>query len=966
MKTSKLIRALVAGGLVGLASVSSFAAGLGRLTVQSSLGQPLQAEIELLSLQKGELDTLIARIATQEAFQEAKIEYSPALNGVRFSIETKPSGQPYLRVSTVQPINEPFVDMLVEISSTSGRLLREFPLLLDPPGFNPSKPPAIAKSAVVPARPVVTPTPQPAKSATPAASAPLPITEAQPSSSYKVKSGDTLSKIAGQLKSRDVNLDQMLVALFRQNKQAFIGDNMNRLRAKTILRVPSSEQAKAVPESEARREVLAQSGSWASYRGRLANQVAATPAQPQAGAHSSAGKIDKAVVEKPAAPAAAPKDVLKLSKGDKKAPGVDSTAEDKSTALREELVARSNQMKEDKARIAQLEKNIAEMERLLALKNQSMVELQKQAESAKSAQAQTNKSPVDAKPAPEAKTAQPASPAPEAKPAPAPEAKSAAPEAKPAPAQEAKPAPEAKSEPVVPPIESKPATPPKKAAPTPPPEPDFMEGLMENPVYIMGGAGIGLALFGLILFGAYKRRKSDGSTTTGTTSSLASDLRSGTSPNAKSSGVVDTGNSSFLTDFEKTGPGIIDVEEVDPVAEAEVYIAYGRDAQAEEILKEAMAKDSGRHEIPLKLLEIYAARKSVSSFEAVAKQLHDSIGSSHPLWARVVEMGQKLDPSNSLYVIGAAAASTIEPPATTNIEVPVVPSAPEPESPRVSNDGGPTTGELAAHGDDLDFDLDLPSSDAPASIDVSLSSGDAPLDLPLKEEPIHIEEVQPEEVPSEPTLSPTEGSALDFDLGGIELPKPVPDRAEPPAADQTMLARPKFTAQFTDDDLDLSDFGGDQAASASSAASEQPEETPVIDMPTAAKLDTPLPDLSLDIGTPIIPAAVDTAAKRPAPTLELDGLNLDMAPVSFTLDTPSEATIDTHADSDSDVATEIDTGMDANLDSEWHSVATKLDLARAYLEIGDKEGAREILQEVMQEGDTDQKREAEELTANMA
>src|SRR5258705_4448904 len=129
MKTRKLIRALIAGGLLGLASVSSLAVGLGRLTVQSSLGQPLHAEIELLSVQKTELETLTARVAPSDAFQEAKIEFASILNNVRFSVETRSNGQPYLLVTTTQPVSEPFVDMLVELTWASGRLVREFPLL---------------------------------------------------------------------------------------------------------------------------------------------------------------------------------------------------------------------------------------------------------------------------------------------------------------------------------------------------------------------------------------------------------------------------------------------------------------------------------------------------------------------------------------------------------------------------------------------------------------------------------------------------------------------------------------------------------------------------------------------------------------------------------------------------------------------------------------------------------------------
>ena len=985
MKTSKLIRALVAGGLIGLASVSSFAAGLGRLTVHSSLGQPLNAEIELLSVQGGELETLAARISKPDAFEAAKIAYAPVLANVRFSVETKPGGQPYLRVTTSQPVNEPFLDMLVELTWASGRLVREIPLLLDPAGFEAGKAPAVAKT--LPAKNgEAKRDPQPAKTKTSPADSPVVAGGEQTGGSqYAVKTGDTLTKIATQVKPAGVNLDQMLVALYRENKKAFINENMNLLKAKSVLVVPNAEQARTVSVTEAKKEVLSQSSNWNAYRGKLAGQVASGSAQSDTGSQSASGKIDKATVEPSTPAAAAPKDVLKLSKGDGKgAPAGKSAADDKASALREDAIARANQMREDKARIAELEKNIVEMERLLALKSQSMAELQKQAEAAKSAAAKQAQAPVEkkmpevkpeaapkptvstkpaleTKPAPEAKPtaavkpapeAKPApevkaapvpdpKPAPEAKPAPAPQPVQATPSEKPVQAEKSTPAPENKSASEQPP---KPA--PKKAASPPPPEPSFAEELMENPLYIFGGIGVGAVLFGLLGYGAYRRRQqqssNDSPATIGATSSLATDLRSGTAPNAKSSGVVDTGNSSFLTDFEKTGPGIIDVEEVDPVAEAEVYIAYGRDAQAEEILKEAMAKDAGRHEIPLKLLEIYSARKSAASFESIAKELHRSVGGSHPVWSRVAEMGRKLDPSNSLYTAaavtaGAAVAASApnesemptlhipraqEPAVSLPPEIPVAPPPP-PVQEMVTL---PPLQESAPAPQDLDFDLDLPPPRAAASSSAPMSSGLASLDLSLPTDSAPVEEKAPA-----PSVS------LDFDLGGLELPKPMLNRAEPPAADQTMLARPKFAAQFSDDVLDLTDFS--MGANSESAAAAPVEQAP------ASKPETHLPDLALDIGEPIISAAIDTAARRPAPapSLDLGGLNLDLSSASLAQELPT----------------------DTNVDSEWHSVATKLDLAKAYLEIGDRDGAKEILQEVLQEGDTDQKREAEELTASL-
>src|SRR6185295_2456306 len=107
-------------------------AGLGRLSVNSAIGQPLNAEVEIVSLQSGEEDSLTARLASPEAFRQAGIELSSALVGVRFSIE-KRGNRPVIRLSTVQPVNEPFLDLLIELQWATGRLVREYTFLLDPP-----------------------------------------------------------------------------------------------------------------------------------------------------------------------------------------------------------------------------------------------------------------------------------------------------------------------------------------------------------------------------------------------------------------------------------------------------------------------------------------------------------------------------------------------------------------------------------------------------------------------------------------------------------------------------------------------------------------------------------------------------------------------------------------------------------------------------------------------------------------
>ena len=188
---------------------------------------------------------------------------------------------------------------------------------------------------------------------------------------------------------------------------------------------------------------------------------------------------------------------------------------------------------------------------------------------------------------------------------------------------------------------------PAKPEPVVAPKPEL--GLLDNPLYLAGGAGALVLLGGGALIAINRRRRKslssfEDSILTG------GDLKANTVFGETAGGVVDTGDTSFLTDFSQAGLGTIDTNDVDPIAEAEVYMAYGRDAQAEEILKEAMVKDPGRHEIHLKLLEIYAARKNLIAFETLAGELYAAIGGqASSLWDKAAEMGRALDPNNPLY-----------------------------------------------------------------------------------------------------------------------------------------------------------------------------------------------------------------------------------------------------------------------------------------------------------------------------
>jgi pilus assembly protein FimV len=214
------------------------------------------------------------------------------------------------------------------------------------------------------------------------------------------------------------------------------------------------------------------------------------------------------------------------------------------------------------------------------------------------------------------------------------------------------------------------------AAPAPVAAPGWYEPLLSNPLYWGGGLAL-IALGGLLwwtMAGGARRSKPALPFEDSLMKNDAPGVSIATHPGGTS---VNTGHSSFLTDFSQTGLAAIDTQDVDPVAEADVYMAYGRDSQAEEILKEAVGKYPERHEIRMKLLEIYAARRNTAAFESVAGALLAALGNPPgAMWDSACELGRVIDPGNPLYGEAVAPiAETTAPAASMPVTEPASPVA---------------------------------------------------------------------------------------------------------------------------------------------------------------------------------------------------------------------------------------------------------------------------------------------------
>jgi pilus assembly protein FimV len=890
--------ALAIAGLAGLlmatASPQALALALGRVNVLSALGEPLRAEIEVPEINADEAATLKATVASPDAFRAAGLEYNAALAGVQVSLQRRANGRSYLRLSSERAITEPFVDLILEANWGAGRILRDYTMLFDPPNLRqaaqptPTAPgvsaapaaPRAAPSARAPAAPAAdaparprAPSPAPRRAAAvakaPAVAAPSPI-QAEGGKQVNVKSGDNATRIALANKPTTVSLDQMLVAMLRANPDAFMAGNLNRLKAGAVMNMPSEAQAASITPGEASQLVVASSKNFNTFRSSLAQAAPAVGAS--APDRQTSGKVQAQVDEKK--PSAAAPDKLTLSKGGVQA----KAAEDK--------LAQERAAKDAAARTAELSKNISDLNKLAA----ASAAASGSRPGAGAAAPQTggvsvaaNAPVVPAAAAAPASAAKPAASAavaaaPAAAPASAPApttAASATVSASASPTTTATPAattattaaatptmasasaPDTSTTPAPPASAPAPAAKVAAAPPPPPPEPSFVDDLMGNPLVPVGGVGILAALGGWGWHRMRLRKKGAQVDSSFLESRLQPDSFFGASGGQR----VDTAEASATGSSMVYSPSQLDAAgDVDPVAEADVYLAYGRDLQAEEILKEAMRTNPSRVAIHLKLMEIYGKRRDARALEVMANEVYALTHAQGADWDKACEIGRELDPGNPLYQPGGQPAANTGAAKATATGAAAFAVSTQPQS---------ATGPGVGAGADSDLDLDL---------DFSLD-----------------EEVVP---PSQPApLSRT------------------------PAAASSGVSN--------DVDFDIEMLRSITTAASNSGATPLAAATPVV-APVAA---------------PVARSVAAVAAPTNSGVIEFDmgalSLDLDKGPIT-------QQPLDTPGMGDSD-----------------DPLQTKLDLAKEFQAIGDMDGARALVQEVVAEASGAMKSKAQKLLVEL-
>ncbi|MEW8328301.1 MAG: FimV/HubP family polar landmark protein [Candidatus Thiodiazotropha sp.] len=869
-----------------LSPVGVLALGLGEIHSQSALNQAFKADIDLLSVSQEELQDVRVSLASREAFEKAGMERPYLLTGLKFTPMLTPAGKPVISISSKDAIREPFLNFLIEVNWPKGRLVREYTVLLDPPVTLQRAPQPVTAPATT-----IAPTTTQVGRSRPAAVTSSMSGESGDREYGPVQPNDNLWTIAKGMQRTDESVEQVMMALQRHNPSAFINNNVNNLKVGKILRLPEDAGVTSLSKQEAREEFLAQTRSWKADRG-----VPAAPATTKTQEMAEAKEEDRLrlISAKPGEGEAAEREGM-------------AESESEVSRLQEEimLVRESNEgaLQENEAlrnRVQELEKQIQDIQRLLTLKSDELAEIQTAQEIA--AEKMEEMEAVEPPPAEPEAEPEMAPPEVEAEP-PAVAEEPVVPvppgtvieevdiEAKIEAAQQPEPAvteapPAVETAPKIAKVEPTPARPP--VAPIPPKTVSYFDGVKENSTLLSIVGGVAVLLIGLLWMIMRRRKEAEAefaesilvSPDSGVVTAAKDDSSSLTAP---------TDETSFMSDFSPSDIDALQDEtgEVDPLSEADVYIAYGRYQQAEELIKQAMEKNPEREELKHKLAEIYFSAKKSQEFNALAQELHDGgLEEREPdTWSKIAAMGKELDPSLALFA-GAAGVAT----------------------------GGVVSGDdtLGDLGLDIasepvaDDQQEAQAQEPQASSDVEIDSMDLSglesiddmdsesLETNLSMDSEFLNKMESGETP------PQEEDALDIDLSDLDMDSNVEEAQQP---------------------FDLADIEQDSDVSADVTAAGTSDAIELEDSETLDNLDL-------------------ESIER-----ELEGLSSDL---------------DSEEPQGDDLSLLQSHSENLDLDS-TDEITTKLDLARAYIDMGDIEGAKSILEEVSSEGSDTQQKEAQEL-----
>ena len=923
VRVRNLVLAIAAA--TALTSEMAYALGLGEVTLKSALNQPLVAEIELLDAKSLAPGEVVPALASVEEFNKAGVDRQYFLTDLTFTPVLRPDGKSVIRVSSTKPVREPYLNFLIEVLWPSGRLLREYTLLLDPPLYSPE-----IAAAVAPQLPVSAPASKPSSPVRAPSASPMSAPSATPSAlqgdQYKVTPNDTLWEVAERARQGGT-VHQAMLAIQDLNPDAFIGGNINRMKNGQVLRLPTEEQVRSRSQAEAIQQVAQQNASWrqgAGLAGEGSRQLDATQRGQAGNAPTRSEAGDNLRLVAPEAGQATT--------------GSDSGGADDTKSLRDKLAVTEESLDSSrrenldlKDRLSDLQGQLDKLQRLMELKDNQLAKLQAQigADAAPATGA-----PVGGEPQAEAALANPqvdASPADTGEPADVEAQTSDAAPSEPEqvnaqPVEPAQPAPAPAAEPKPEPVAAAPASAPVADEPE---SGGFVDDLMADPVMlgVIGGSALLLLLVGLMALSRRNAMKE-----AELQESLLADSETNNFYAADHDEAVSQGKPAAQPIADASPADALAGAANDPLAEADIYIAYGRFNQAAELLQNALNDEPQRSDLRLKLMEVYAELGDREGFARQESELRDIGGST-----------SAIDQLKTRYP-GMAAVAT----------------------------AGFAAGAFGSNQDDLDnlslddLDLDGPSAAAPA---VSEEADNA-FDLSLDD--LELDQPLPSSEPVEEARAFSEVDELSFDELSLEAAaqEKGTDEFALELDESTTSSDVSFEQELAAFSLDLDEEQTQPAAlQRDDELGLSLDETP---QPSVDSFDFELPELNepasmpdefdLSLEEEVASAEPETFASR------LEEVEAELQDLSRDIDESAELTSAAPAiEPVAPSAESIDElGDDFDFFSDTDETTTKLDLARAYIDMGDAEGARDILDEVMSEGSDVQQQEAREMLAKLA
>lgn len=923
VQVRKLVLAIAAAS--ALSSGMAHALGLGELTLKSTLNQPLVAEIELLDARGLNAGQVVPSLATSADFSQAGVDRQAFLNDLTFTPVLNASGKSILRITSSKPIRDPYMKFLVQVLWPNGRLLREYSLLLDPPKAAPEAAAAAQLPSTAPVEPQALPETPPVPVEMPA---PTPVAEAK-SAQYTTSKRDTLWEIAARVRSGG-SVQQTMLAIQALNPDAFIGGNINRMKTGQVLRLPDQQQITTLPQPQAVAQVAEQNTAWRQRRSLPAakRQVDATR-RDRTGAAPS--KVDV-------------QDNLSLVAGHSKADGKGASGDSKSlnnklAVAKESLDTSRRDNAELKSRMTDLQSQLDKLQRLIQLKNDQLAKMQ--AQGATAGTVAPMPAELLATPSAEVAAKVPGEVAPEDVLPPAAAQASAAPAAEPIAPAPAAPAQEEDTE-------------------------NSLNKLLSSPL-LLGLVGGGALLIVLLLL-LFLARRRNAQQATDKHKRMARALAEETDfavdmdlPQDSFDGIDVPPPSVKLASGPVPAPIIEPARErpTDALDQANIHVANGRLNQAAELLEQAIKEEPQRSELRLKLMEIYAEQGDRGRFTGEERKLV-ATGQNH------AEVEQLKSRYPSMVVVAAAGLGAAALAAELDAKYVKDLMLDEPEAPAPAVVPAPAPAPAPAQIpapvaqsnelDDFDNDFDLSLDDLEEASPAIIKNPVEPvLDVPQLEDEPHLgDELSVD--------APLAAEALDDDELSFEtvLRQQAEAKQSPPndLADFDLDLSEEQPSLNAEDDflLSLKEDLHDLPAFDAAPTLDQP----VVDKSPADDLELP-DDFDLSLADEI-----DAEAAPGAFASEVDDVNAELDRLSQSLEQPPMAKPFEAPSKPAKNAVVADDEPEFDFLAGTDEAATKLDLARAYIEMGDSDGARDILDEVVGEGDEGQKTEAREMLTRLA